>query len=228
MKKNLKHWFFILLLFFFIALMLGYVVYIITQEATSTGQVDQLSERAQEFISKDTADGEGIWSTKTFEKNPNIVTSDNPASGVSTPCFSLTVPVASTNYSQEQIGERCIFRAKLLTPLSQLVISSYPSTNPDEDTGILLRQQNPSLYTNIPFSSEIFTKTWLFKGEDHVTVFAWKTPRMITISVNGVIQKESINEELFTKILNSMTLYDQVSLPTPSAPVTNSATMNTL
>lgn len=193
-----------------------YVVYRVNAEAHASGQRDQLSERAKEFIAKDTSDGEGVWSTTNFNKNPDVITPDNPASGVSTPCFSFTVPVASTNYSQEQIGLRCTFRAKILNPIQQLVVSSYPTTNPDEDTGLLLRQKETEQYEQIPFEPQDFKKAWMYRGEDHMTAFAWKNGRMITISINGVAQPDQLDPKIYERILNSMTIKYDVKLPSPT------------
>lgn len=196
-----KHLFTILIVVLLIVI--GVVWKKLADAATATGTADNLSPRAQEFITQEKGAGDELWSSKRFATNSSTLAADTE---VTTPCFTLTLPVETTNHSTEVDDDRCTFRAKVLSPPAQLAVSSYKSTQPKEDTGILLRQKNPELYDELSLNAPKFALVSGFRGEDNVIAFAWKNQQMLTVSFHGMSQPDLVTSELLETLLTSVDL----------------------
>jgi hypothetical protein len=184
-------------------IVLGVIWKKLTDAATATGTADSLSSRAQEFITQEQGSGDELWSSKRFATNSSSIAANTK---VSTSCFTVTLPVETANHSQEEGDQRCTFRAKVLSPPAQLTISSYESTQPQEDTGILMRQKNPDQYFAFPIKAPQFALGNGFRGEDNVIAFAWKNRQMVTVSFHGMSQPELVTPKLLETVLTSVDL----------------------
>ena len=177
----------------------------LTQNAQGTGAVDVVSDRAKEFITKDSSQGTGLWSEVDLKKDPNS-NSVSATTEVTTPCFTVTLPLSMVNQSKEEQGAQCTFRARTLSPPGQLVISSYHSAIPAEDSSLVLRKSHPEEYKELPINVPSFPHSAFFLGSDQATAFAWEGQTMVTVAMSGVAQPTLLTPNLFSELLQTLLL----------------------
>lgn len=179
------------------------VVHWLKQQAQGTVTVDALSIRAQEFITKNSSQGTGIWSEVRI-KNASASADVISDVTITTPCFTVKIPFAMVNQTEESVADRCTVRTKVLSPMGQLVIASYQSEDFDQDAGIVMRRKNPETYQEHPLQVPNFAHAALFVGTESITVFVGNTGKMITVAVSSLSQPDQFPIDQLTALLESI------------------------
>jgi hypothetical protein len=205
MRKKYK----ILIAFLFIFIATGsfggwYVYSMMLKEAQGKSTVGTLSERAEEFVKKEKGTGTGQWSEVQLEEDGEE-TKFKEGKEVSTKCFTMSLPfITSTHRTREENG-RCVFMARTLDPLSQMVISEFDENgNIDENGSILMRRKNPEKYTEEKLESPFYTTILKYTAEKEVTVFAVRSSRLVTVSFTSVSDTNRVSVEKVVTLLESV------------------------
>lgn len=186
------------------------------QQAQTTVASTQLSTRAQQFIASESARGSVLWSSLRFERSPDLIPSDQQ---IETACFRLRLPVPTTQHQLESEAERCVLRARLISPPARLVVTSYRQERPEDDANLQLRRTAPEEYSPLPLQSANFAQLWIFQGSDHLTAFAWQEGWMISWAITGITQPDKVAKtEVLEALITATVLTTETAseLPRPA------------
>lgn len=174
--------------------------------------VDQLSPRAEEFITTQRSDGTGLWNGVDLE---TPVASAPTQTSLDTECFSAELPLRTANPKVTFAGTRCSWRAKIIEPLGYITLASYPTTEFENDSGIVLRRRSPEQYSAETLEIPNYSQTLVFRSDTEVMVFALQQQRMVTLAVTDVAKPSAVSTAQITVILSSLKLK-----PLPETPLT--------
>lgn len=213
------------ILFSVVGLILGVAVVscILFFRPTSTQVVvDSLSPRAREFIAQQNSDGDGLWSRVSVMTSPAPDIQSPQLGEIRTECFSITLPWKVINSQFELSDKRCTWRAKTISPLGHLVLSSYLTETFSDDSGIILRRSDTQQYQETKLSNTAFPEALLFRSEGSLIIFARKGQLMFTLALNELASSSSISTDELVNILQSVDLHPLPS-PTPPSEATESS-----
>ena len=173
-------------------------------QARNVGGSSDISGRAEEFIRKEKESGTGTWSEAELTQN---TTSDTKPenSVVSAECFTFRLPFKSENHKEEQSGERCVFSARVVSPPSRLIISSYQANGSfEEDTGIVLRRSDTKKYTEKKVASNKYRMAVGFADAEGIAVFGFAQQKMFTVAFSSMQQPERLDWEKVEELVDSV------------------------
>jgi hypothetical protein len=176
--------------------------FLVQRGASGTVMVDQLSPRAQDFITADTSQGQGLWTEVNLEDTPDITIA--AGSQFETPCYRMTLLQRTLNHKVEESEQGCVLRARSLEPAGTLMVSSQLSEDFETNTGVALRKDNPDLYT---FHAKTLTG-WpvgaVYSDGDSVVAFGWRDGVLYTVALSGLANTSPEKIDLAAKLLESI------------------------
>lgn len=209
-------WLLMVLLIMAIVALSGLAFRLFFRPAANPIIVDNLSDRSREFMAAQTNNQNATFEQFDFSASPAAspeATESGPLTGaISTDCFGLTLPWNLKNPQFEVNQERCTYRAKILSPLSYLVIAVYRVSDFETDTGIVLRRNQPEIYQETLMETSVGTLATLFRQERHQILFASKSGLMLTVAINDLPIGSTISDQIWQTILSSIELPPSVPL----------------
>ncbi len=181
----------------------GLLLWRFTKPTKTIISTDKLSPRAEEFIAHQRSDGKGLWNEVDLEKNQPASTT---ATAVVTECFSVSLPLQTSNPTQNFTENRCSWRAKVIEPRGYVTLASYPTTDFANDSGIQLRRKDPEHYVEATLSIPNFLETALFRSETEIMVFALQDKHMITLAFTDLSRPKVVTNEQITAMLSKLQL----------------------
>lgn len=204
-------------LFLFVALCSGLGVWWwLTRPTAAPILTDQLSPRAEEFIATQRSDGTGLWNA--VELTAPEAAHRATQSSISTRCFSLQLPLRTSNPKTEQTETRCSWRAKSIEPRGYVTVASYPSTDFAADSGITLRQRAPTIYTETPLVLPGFSAATVFRSDTEVMVFAAKNQTMLTLALTDLSRPSTLTDAQLTALITALQLTDELEAQSSPSP----------
>lgn len=164
---------------------------------------DKLSPRAEEFIADQRSDGTGLWSEVALENSQPASTA---ATAVVTECFSVNLPLQTSNPTQNFTENRCSWRAKVIEPRGYVTVASYPTAEFENDSGIQLRRKDPERYVEATLSIPNFSETALFRSETEIMVFALQDKHIITLAFTDLSRPKVVTNEQIIALLSTLKL----------------------
>lgn len=127
---------------------------------------------------------------------------------VTTSCFSFTLRHQYSPKIEEESG-KCVVRSGLFDPKGQLTVS-WQILRPDEqfseNTGIQLREKNPTVYTPVNIGAGQFTQVVVYDGEQETTMFVETGGGILVISLHDFLGEDSERHTLIQQVADSIDL----------------------
>lgn len=168
--------------------------------------VDELSQRAKEFVEAQRRDTASSWQSKQLEPTDQLPVKV-PSTLQETPCFSLeiTLPIRSV-YPREQTD--CVVMARLTSPAAKLTVSVQPFAGTlREYADVNMRAVMTDTYQPAVFETDSFTDSTTFTDSQGVSFFALSSGQLIAVIFSETNDREKILAESLPKILEALMVY---------------------
>ncbi|MBP7768607.1 hypothetical protein KA082_02110 [Candidatus Woesebacteria bacterium] len=174
-----------------------------TEQMTTT-----LSQRAMDFITTQKKDTNSEWSELNFDKNNTAYTQEQMGTTYATPCFSVTFTVSTTSTKTDTENKKCILRTRVISPSTQLVLSSeILTTKLEEQSSIMLRKREKDKFVERVFTVPQFDQSLRFDEENAITLFLLKKDILIVVAFTDLSQPERITEDFIKATIAGITLH---------------------
>lgn len=187
--------------------LLGVVIlpWILQDHRTTQATIGTLSDRSKEFLAAQTSDGTSAWNTRRLNpESTQPVTTDH---GVTTECFTVTIPLRLQHIKTKQDDSSCTLTATIPTPSSKLTLTARPSTKLlSENTAVTFRRHSPDhqeLRPNYSFCSQQAQ----FRSPDSLSTFCTQNNVEYTLIFHTIARLDEAEFlELSEAILSSTTV----------------------
>lgn len=173
----------------------------IQSDAVGKMTQDTLSLRSQEFITQQKKQDGSSWINEYVETASS--SAQVAGTSFSTTCFSFSLPYKVKNVQTTQTDQSCTFAARVTSPVARLVIWSRPLSGKfDEDSGIVLRRREKSIFSETEMISRKFGQVVSFRSKDQVILFAHSDQTILSFAFTD-LSASRIKDEDLIEMLNS-------------------------
>jgi hypothetical protein len=201
---------FFLFIFLLLLVSIGFLLYVRAQAKSSQVKVDELSERAKEFIEEEKKKSGSAWKTAEFVENTEGQADSQPKN-FPTRCMTVQMPITTRNEHINETEEMCKIQVRTNSPPARLIITAQPNTSDlNEDSGIIMRKKFPEEYKKRDISYPSWEEVQRYDQKDGTVVFLKTENWLVTVGITEMIQPEKLTDELVQQIVSGISLKESL------------------